>query len=40
MEKYSYNTYIKSLDYKYKIDMTIKKNIVGRNKKGYQMFYS
>ena len=40
MEKYSYNTYMKTLDYRYKNDIKIKKNMVGKNEKDYQVFYS
>ena len=39
MEKYSYNTYMKTLDYRYKNDMKMKKNEVGKNEKGYKVFY-
>ena len=40
MEKYSYNTYMKTLDYRYKNDMKMKKNVVGKNRKGFKVFYS
>ena len=39
MKKYSYNTHMKTLNYRYKNDMKMKKNEVGKNEKGYKVFY-
>ena len=40
MEKDSYNTYMKTRNYRYKNDMKMKKNKVRKNQKGYKVFYS